>query len=221
LDELEIEEELDEHLECDEDEDEGDDEEGVKEDRSDWSESPGLSDDEDEEEEEGKPKVPKRRVSFAAAEDVSQDESKVAQQDLNEPICLIEIKHSSDPSRLRPSNSKSEAFDHASSDPSRLRPSDLDSLVQQKSLEQEPRRRRRSILKPFDASDIQVRSIEASEFKSETGFAAAVREPFIDPIADQVVEREVVAALPMEPFLPAADSTKKVSKFKQSRAGKK
>ena len=78
--------------------------------------------------------------------------------------------------------------------------------------------RRRSILKPFDASDIRVREAEPEETFSKA-FREKKGEPFVNPIGDTIVEREAARPSP-KTAAPTTEPATKSSKFKQSRMGK-
>ena len=238
LEELEMEEELEEHLqqqkspEGEEEEEESGDE--ISSERSsDLSESPGLTDDEPSEpsddDKDHKVRL-KRKVSFASTEIPHSEEN-------NEPLCLIEVCHSDS----KPMEEHSES---PPSDASAMSPAHLAHLA---GADKVPSRRR-SILKPFSASDIRVReeSVDTAGLDSEVpddvwvksltdmiGDAVdrepeavidkEVREPFINPIDDRIVERAVTTALSKsedEGSMSSAESSRKVSRFKQSRVKK-
>ncbi len=203
LDELEMEEELEEHLrrQHDEGEEEEEEEEDVEEEK-DWSESPDLSDDEEEDGERAKEEKPdmKRRVSFAS---VSVEKEKPGTDN------VIEFVHSG--------RTEVQVLDPSSmADPLFMRPSDLESHFVAPG--HRNRARRRSILKPFDASEICLRPESDPEAPEQFARAAEVREPWNNPVGELVVEREVTekGQEPWEPQKP----TKRVSLFKQSRMKK-
>merc|ERR1711879_563241 len=128
------------------------------------------------------------------------------------------------------------------SDASAMSPADLAHLAG----EGKVATRRRSILKPFSASDIRVReeSVDTAGLDTEVpddvwvknltdmiGDAVdmepeavnEVREPFINPIDDRIVERPVTTALSIsegEGGMSSAEPSRKVSRFKQSRVKK-
>lgn len=202
LDQLEIEEELDAHMEktAQLPDVEDPEEEVSSPDSSDWSESPPLTDDEDEveasevpkeTEEEDKTKsrnVVKRRVSFADSnkDDPKNLETSVIDTLLNEPICLIEIQHSRNSEKA----DKSDPFALPSHN---LSPKDVDKLF-----------KKPSILKPFDQSAIQIRSLDEQIEDTRKEPACAV--------GDVVIEK-----VPETPIAPPHPARKRVSRFKQSR----
>ena len=235
LEELEMEEELEEHLQQQEspkgEEEEESEDEISSERSSDLSESPGLTDDEPSEpsddDKDHKVRL-KRKVSFASTE-IPPSEGK------NEPLCLIEVIHSDS----KPMEEHSES---PPSDASAMSPADLAHLARA------GKARRRSILKPFSASDIRVREEsvdtagldteipdnvwvknltdmigDAVDREPEADNDKEVREPFINPIDDRIVERPVTTALSIsegEGGMSSAEPSRKVSRFKQSRVKK-
>ena len=211
LDELELEEELEAHLEMEEKKRERKMEEEERQDSEeddssdDLSESPGLSDEDEEEEEIEVPRVKppppmKRKVSFGDVKEIRKD--RVEEEPTEpEPICSIEISHSDQCHEV------SDAPSLANMDPSHL-----DVLLEQRRGDLS-RRPKRSILKPFDSTEINVVDLETDTAEEERHFPA-VREPFVNPIKDRVVEREKVEKAKFDP----PEQKKRVSKFKQSRA---
>ncbi|TRY73715.1 hypothetical protein TCAL_11094 [Tigriopus californicus] len=204
LDQLEIEEELDAHLEKTAQVASANvpdvQVEVSSPDSSDWSESPPLTDDEEdvdqdseEETEHGteSPKdrnVIKRRVSFAVSEkndSKDHDAESVIDTLLNEPICLIEIQHSR-------SSDKADTPDPMGLPSHDFSPKDVDKLF-----------KKPSILKPFDQSAIQIRS---SDEQSEEACA----------VGNLVIEK-----VPDTPIVPPNPPRKRVSRFKQSRMAQK
>ena len=215
LEELEMEEELEEHLQQQkslggEEEESGDE---ASERSSDLSESPELTDEsseptDDEVDEKENIVGLKRKVSFATNE-ISSSERK------NEPLSLIEVRHS---------DSKPIEENHLESlptDTSAMSPADLAHFAGAGKVVS----RRRSILKPFAASEIRVRedAVETAVSVPEAAFEEEVREPFVNPIDDKIVERAVTTALSKtagEGDLSPAETSRKISKFKQSRVKK-
>ena len=214
LEELELEEELDEHLQRQSSlgggaEESGDDE---SEHSSDLTESPELTDEsseptDDEIDEKDGTVGMKRKVSFATIE-TSPSEGK------NEPLSLIEVIHSD-------SKPIEENFESPPTDTSSMSPADLAHFSGAGKVAS----RRRSILKPFAASEIRVREDAEDTAVSEpdAAFNKEIREPFVNPIDDRIIERVVTTALSQtasEEDLASAEAPRKISKFKQSRVKK-
>ena len=220
LEELEIEEELEKHLEeTEEAEEVGEDKDEPNESdhSSDLSTSPGISDEgstsEEEEEDvypEPKPASHDRRVSFGGEASVDFHGFEPVSVIANEPICLFEFEHSKDAEGDLPPPRGS--FEDCG-DVRRIMPSELEHLVKN-------RTRRRSILKPFNASDLHVNPDLASESGPETNKLMAVK--YVDAIGDVIVERKVTAVdvKQSEPAPPPQGDSKKVSRFKRSRTTK-
>ena len=214
LEELEMEEELEEHLQQQKslrgEEDESGEE--VSDRSSDLSESPELTDEsseptDDEVDEKENIVGLKRKVSFATNE-ISSSERE------NEPLSLIEVRHSD-------SKPIEENVELTPTDTSAMSPADLANFVRAGKVAS----RRRSILKPFAASEIRVRedTVETAESVPEAAFDKEVREPFVNPIDDKIVERAVTTTLfktAGEGDLSSAETSRKISKFKQSRVKK-
>ncbi len=251
LDELELEEELEEHLRRQEEDEEGEESEGEEKDKAeeheeeefeeeeegseDWSESPELTDEEesegDEDNADRSPSLQGRRVSFAGVEGPPSSEAlprikkgEEARPLRSPPTGTIEFSHS-------PASAVSSRGD-LDLDPSLLGPSDLESrfaaVASSSSCSSGDQGRSKSILKPFDPSDIRVRAgagAGAGETTEETtvvGRIPQVREPAVNPVGDVVMERRETVASVAPPLLPGLSdggqpAQKRVSKFKQSR----
>ena len=211
LEELEMEEELDEHLQQEQSlggEDE-DSENDASERSSDLTESPDLSDESSEDTDEEVDEKPaavglKRKVSFATME-ISPSVEK------NQPLSVIEVRHSD-------SKPIEETLKLPPTDTSAMSPADLANFAGAAKVAS----RRRSILKPFVASEIRVRE-EPVNMEPGAAFNKEVREPFVNPIDDRIVERAVTTALSNtsgKEEESSMETSRKVSKFKQSRVKK-
>ncbi len=240
LDELELEEELEEHLRRQEEEEEGDESEGEEKEREeeefdeeeegseDWSESPELTDEEESEGDEDNagrpPSLQGRRVSFAGLEGPTSSEApprikkrEEARPLRSPPTGTIEFSHS-------PASAVSSRGD-LDLDPSLLGPSDLESrFAAVASSSSGDQGWSKSILKPFDPSDIRVRAGagETTEETTVVGRTPQVREPAVNPVGDVVMERRETVASVAPPLPPGSSdggqpAQKRVSKFKQSR----
>ena len=127
----------------------------------------------------------------------------------NEPLCLIEVQHSGGEATPR-REVVGEDNPLAPPNPSswKLCPGDLNPGS------------RKGILKPYSDTDLRVwpEARRAAVEDNPPAEEMTPREPFVNPIGDVVVEKEVIPPETSAVDMPPA---KRVSKFKQARMANK